>query len=430
MSRIFTSFLISQVAIALGVAGCAFKEDTGPAKPEANPSDVIETMERGREAQAGNLEAALNDAKLAFDATDVPNSYIARLSWSPVLKRVIVSKKDDPRERVLNNSTEYSEPVRGGTTVSYLIQVQDSFGMSLFSRELVGEVPKDGVVVGTISLRNDEYWNYHRVFISGNGRIVLNGFNLSIRTQSLIIYGDGERKLEAQKGEAPTEYAHILTNEPHALVKNGRVGGSIINIQADRAEGNLIVHLMGAKGLPGKSGSQKIKEGNISLDTPKPEQKGAPGQPGRSRVRALPCKGMRGDVPCDSQIICEAAPTNGGAGQNGLPGPSGDRGESGAKTGSIYFDVKDHRDFTATVYFTKGPGGDGGEGSEVGYVGGLGGEPGAPANGCPSAIAGPRGSRGGKGQNGASGEEGEVGDMRGNGVNLIPIPYELPGNRN
>ena len=106
--------------------------------------------------------------------------------------------------------------------------------------------------------------------------------------------------------------------------------------------------------------------------------------------------------------------------------PSGDHGGTGAKSGSIYFDVKDHSEFTATVYFTRGPGGDGGEGSAVGFVGGIGGDAGAPANGCPSAGSGPQGLRGGKGSNGAKGEEGEVGDMRGNGVNLIPIPYELP----
>lgn len=425
MSRIFTSFLISQVAIALGVAGCAFKEDTGPAKPEANPSDLIEAIEKGREAQAPELEAALKKAKLSFEELPMPDQYVARITWPSTIKRIALTKWDDSRERVITNQTEFSERVIGGTALSYIVKVQDSFGTTISTREFAATVPKDQVVVGRRALNEDANWsNRNRVFFLKESQILLNGFNLSIEAKRLVVDHPNVQD------RAPTEYAHILTNEPHALVKNGRVGGSIINIQADRAEGNLIVHLMGAKGLPGKSGSQKIKEGNISLDTPKPEQKGAPGQPGRSRVRALPCKGMRGDVPCDSQIICEAAPTNGGAGQNGLPGPSGDRGESGAKTGSIYFDVKDHRDFTATVYFTKGPGGDGGEGSEVGYVGGLGGEPGAPANGCPSAIAGPRGSRGGKGQNGASGEEGEVGDMRGNGVNLIPIPYELPGNRN
>lgn len=423
MSRILNVLMISQIGLAMG---CAFKEDTGPVKPETKPSDVIETIEKGREAQAGDLEIALSKAKLTFDEAAHPNSYIARISWLPVLKRVIVSKKDDPRERVLNNVTEYSEPVGGGTKVSYVIRVQDAFGMSLFSRELVGDVPEDGVVVGKNSLKKDENWIYNRLFFFENGQILLDGFNLSIRANKLFVYGGANKRSEAEKGKAPNSYAHILTNEPHALLVNGRSGGSTINIDAEIAEGELYVHLMGAKGLPGKSGDQKIKEGKLSLDTPKPEKQGAPGRPGKSRTRALPCRGTMGDVPCDSQVVCDAAPTNGEPGLRGDPGPSGENGGEGGKAGSIYFNVKEHRDFKVTVYFTAGSGGDGGKGSEVGYIGGLGGTPGTPANGCPTAVAGPQGPRGNKGLDGQAGLDGEVGDMRGNGVNLILIPYKLP----
>ena len=418
MSRIIQVLMISQIALA---AGCAFKEDTGPEKPETKPSDVIEAIEKGREAQAPELAAALKNARLVFEELPMPDQYIARLEWPPALKRVVLLKHDDNRDRAIVNGTEFTERVIGGTTVSYIIKVQDAFGTTMFTREFVETVPKDQVVIGRKILTEDTNWSKrNRVFFLKNSQILLNGFSLSIGAQKILI-------AENEKGDkSPSEYAHILTNEPHALVANGRVGGSIINIQAERAEGNLIVHLMGAKGLPGKSGAQKIKESGISLNTPTPDKRGIPGQPGRSRIRAMPCRGTKGDIPCDSQVVCDAAPTNGGPGHPGDPGPSGDRGGTGAKSGSIYFDVKDHSEFTATVYFTRGPGGDGGEGSAVGFVGGIGGDAGAPANGCPSAGSGPQGLRGGKGSNGAKGEEGEVGDMRGNGVNLIPIPYELP----
>lgn len=418
MSHFFKVLMVLQIALA---AGCAFKEDTGPEKPETKPSDVIEAIEKGREAQAPEIEAALSKAKLTFEERPMPDQYVARLVWPSKLKRVVLTKKDDHRERVLINETDYSEPVEGGAVLSYILKVQDAFGATMFAQELKGVVPKDQVVVGKQRLEEDaNWWNRNRIFFFKNSQILLNGFNLSIRANKLLVFANDT------KDKAPNSYAHILTNEPHALLVNGRSGGSTINIDAEIAEGELYVHLMGAKGLPGKSGDQKIKEGKLSLDTPKPEKQGAPGRPGKSRTRALPCRGTMGDVPCDSQVVCDAAPTNGEPGLRGDPGPSGENGGEGGKAGSIYFNVKEHRDFKVTVYFTAGSGGDGGKGSEVGYIGGLGGTPGTPANGCPTAVAGPQGLRGNKGLDGQAGLDGEVGDMRGNGVNLILIPYKLP----
>lgn len=419
MSRIIQVLMISQIALA---AGCAFKEDTGPEKPEMKPSDVIEALEKGREEQAGELAAAVRDMRLTFEEDSLPDQYVARITWPSNLKRVSLSKKDDPRERVLTNETEYSESVKGGATLSYIIKVQDSYGMSLASRELDGVAPKDRVITGRESLTDDDKWtNYNRIFFFKGGQILLNGFNLSIRAKKLYVFADeiGDK--------VPNSYAHILTNEPSALMKegSGRSEGSKINIDVEQAEGHLYVHLMGTKGDSGRSGDQKIKDEKISLEIRDPKKQGAPGRPGKSRVRASPCAGTMGDVSCEPLPMCESNPTNGEPGLRGEQGVAGDTGKKGSDTGSIYFNVKEHRDFKVTVFLTPGRGGKGGEGSSTGYVGGLGGDPGAPASGCKEAVAGAEGPRGGKGPDGLEGPEGDVGEMRGNGVNLILVPYKV-----
>lgn len=418
MSRILNLILISQVAMLFG---CAFKEGTGPQKPTTKPIDVIETIEKGREAQVGELILSAEDVKLSFEESPFPDQYIAKINWPSKLKRVILTKATDLRPRVFVNEIEFKEEVRGGSKVSYGFQVQDALGVSLFSIEIEGAAPKDRVVGDTLVLMRDELWEYSRIFFLSNGRIVLNGFDFSMRAKRLVV---STTDIENQP---PDEYSQIRSNNPLAQLKPGqRAEGSKINIDIERAEGHLYVHLAGAKGVPGKSGLERAKEMQVSLTTPNPSQAGAPGEAGQSLIRAVPCaRGTMGDVPCDQPTgRCLAPPTNGKPGLKGQAGIAGGDGGKGGGTGSIYFNIKDHSQFKATVYYSRGEGGDPGVGSP-GFVGGVGGPPGTPSQGCPNATPGPQGPQGDHGANGAKGDRGQVGDMIGNGVNLIPVPYEF-----
>lgn len=418
MSRVLNLLLASQIAMAFG---CAFKEDTGPEKPETKPIDVIQTIEQGREAQAGELAIGQDELKLAFVETHQPNVYFARLTWPQKLRRVILSKANDQRVYVLVNVSEFTEPVSGGDKVSYGIQIQDALGVTLYSKSIEGIAPKDRVIVGDIEMDRDEGWSYNRVYFLPGSRVLLNGYNLSIRSRELIVQATD------QSNKSPESHSHLVTVRPLAQLKPGqRAEGSKINIDVERAEGHLYVHLAGAKGVPGKSGLERAKEMQVSLTTPNPSQAGAPGEAGQSLIRAVPCaRGTMGDVPCDQPTVrCLAPPTNGKPGLKGQAGIAGGDGGKGGGTGSIYFNIKDHSQFKATVYYSRGEGGDPGVGSP-GFVGGVGGPPGTPSQGCPNATPGPQGPQGDHGANGAKGDRGQVGDMIGNGVNLIPVPYEF-----
>jgi hypothetical protein len=418
MSRILNLLLISQVAMAFG---CAFKEDTGPEKPETKPIDVIQTIEKGREVEAGELAIVPSDLKLEFEETQLPDQFIARLSWPPKLKRVALSKASGVRNRILNNQSEFTEQVGGGTIVTYGIEVQDSLGVALFSLEIEGVAPKDRVIIGRVALAADEVWNYNRIFFFENSQILLNGYNLSVVAKKLIVRGIDNVIA------VPNEHAQILSNNPLAQLKPGdRAEGSKINIDVERAEGHLYVHLAGAKGVPGKSGLERAKEMQVSLTTPNPSQAGGPGEAGKSLVRAVPCRGgTLGDVACDQpNVTCLNPPTNGKPGQKGQAGIPGGDGGKGGGTGSIYFNIKDHSQFKTTIYYSRGEGGDPGVGSP-GFAGGVGGPPGAPSQSCPNATLGPQGPQGDHGESGAKGDSGQVGDMIGNGVILIPVPYEF-----
>ena len=404
MSRIIQVLMISQIALA---AGCAFKEDTGPEKPETQPSDVIETIEKGREAQAKNLTLAPGEAKLEF-LEGAAGFYFARLSWPDRVPRVQVTKSDDARPILVADKNEYTEIVTAGQKVSFGLAIADAMGITIQSIRLDGTAPKDLQVAEVRKLDQDTLLKYNRIFFYEGGKFVSNGYNLSIEAKKLIFV----EKVKQGSKETFFDGAHIITHYPDTFL-NGEIRreNSKINIDADYAEGELVLMMIGPHGRNGKSGNVLAKERGLSLSVRDAALAGAKGNDGVGLISGRPCmRGMEGmDIVCEQpRPFCSVQPTSGLPGKKGAQGLKGEPGEDGGDTGSVYFKVADHSKFKVLIYSRPGKPGAPGPGGD-GLLGGAGGQPGAAPEGCVAASAGPNGPKGDKGPNGSDGREGRIG---------------------
>lgn len=404
MSHFFKVLMVLQIALA---AGCAFKEDTGPEKPETKPSDVIETIEKGREAQAKNLTLAPGEAQLEF-LEGSPGFYFARLSWPARVPRVQITKSDDARPILVADKNEYTEIVTAGESVSFGLSIADAMGLTVQSIRMDGVAPKDLEVRDPRSFDRDTIYDYNRIFFYEGGRLVTNGFNLTLKAKKLIVSG---RSNETDKDSVAIR-SHIITHYPDAVL-NGKVRreNSKINIDADYAEGELVLMMIGPHGRNGKSGNELARERGISLATRDSALVGAKGSDGVGSISGRPCaRGLEGvEIGCDQpRPFCRVQPTSGGPGKKGARGLQGEAAEDGGDTGSAYFKIGDYRKFKVLIYTRPGKPGLPGVGGD-GFLGGLGGQPGAVPEGCTAASAGPNGPNGDKGLAGGEGREGRLG---------------------
>lgn len=417
-TQLLAKLLIS-VAI-FQVSACAFKEDT-PEKPkvqETKPSDIVDTIERGRDQQATEIKLTNENVKIRFDEMPDPNSYRVVITWPANIKRMQIVRAKDARPTIINGQNEFSEQVRGGETVSYGLLVQDSFGAHLQALSLEAVAPLDLVVDSEVLLKNDRIIEVNRLVFRPNGMLCTNGFNLSIESNTLIV---DERDQSALKG-ALIDQAHILTVFPGAEIEGNQMKeGSKIRISAKVATGKMILGLIGANGKPGRTGTELENQQNPnkrkSLD---PIRKGADGLDAISVLTHRPCAPLNNgmDISCDIPTPrCDRQPTNGKNGLVGEIGIDGEQGQSGGDTGLVFFHIDDHSKFSADILFRKGKEGAGGA-PGPGFPGGKGGLAGKTAAGCGTAVDGTDGPMGPSGNPGKPGERGSIGSFNGNGVSI------------
>lgn len=411
--------LLFSLAI-LNVSACAFKEDT-PEKPkvqEAKPSDIVDTIERGREQQATDIKLTNENVKIRFDEMPDPNSYRVVITWPANIKRMQIVRAKDARPTIVAGQNEFSELVRGGETVSYGLLVQDSFGAHLQALNLEAVVPLDLVVDSEVILKKDRIIEVNRLVFRENGIIRTNGFNLTIESNAIIV---DQRDQSSLRG-ALIDQAHILTVFPGTEVQgNQMIVGSNIRISAKVANGRLLLGMIGAVGKRGRSGHEmEILQSPQKRKSPDLSRSGANGLDAISVLQQRPCAPLNNamDISCDIPTPrCDRQPMNGANGLAGDAGFDGEKGERGGSTGSVDFFVDDHRRFSVDLLFRKGVGGVGGL-PGPGFPGGKGGSAGKTAAACGTAVDGENGPAGPHGKPGDRGENGDLGSFNGNGVSV------------
>ncbi len=401
------------------MSACAFKEDT-PEKPkaqEAKPSDIVDTIERGRDQQATEIKLTHENVKIRFDEMPDPNSYRVVITWPANIKRMQIVRAKDARPTIVAGQNEFSEIVRGGETVSYGLLVQDSFGAHLQALNLEAVAPLDLELRKRKDLNEDTLVRVNRVFFAGGG-FLTNGYNLTIEANTIII----PEEIGFPRAPTPIDGAHILTVFPGTQINGNQMSaGSNIRITAKVATGKMIIGLIGANGKKGRSGQELEMQQNPqkrkSLD---PNRRGANGLDAISALTQRPCAPLNNgmDISCDIPTPkCERQPTNGANGLIGEVGFDGERGERGGNTGSIHFFIQDRSQFTADILFRKGKRGYGGA-PGPGFPGGIGGTAGKTAAACGNAVDGSNGPIGPPGKPGEQGDDGHLGTFFGNGVSI------------
>jgi hypothetical protein len=401
------------------MSACAFKEET-PEEPkvqEAKPSDIVDTIERGREQQASDIKLTTENVKIRFDEMPDPNSYRVVITWPANIKRMQIVRAKDARPTIVAGQNEFSELVRGGETVSYGLLVQDSFGAHLQALNLEAVVPRDLEVREKVSLAEHTAIRVNRTFFLGGG-YVTNGFNLSLETNLLII----PEEIGLPRAPTPIDGAHILTTFPGTEIAGNHMKvGSKILVSAKIAKGRMILGMIGAVGKRGQSGQEletlQNPQKRKSLD---PNQRGANGLDGISVLQQRPCAPLNNamDISCDIPTPrCDRQPTNGANGQIGDAGFDGETGERGGNTGSVDLFIEDHKRFKVDLLYRKGVGGAGGA-PGPGFPGGKGGIAGKTAAACGTALDGANGPFGPMGKPGEPGNDGSIGSFNGNGVSI------------
>lgn len=414
------SFTLLPLSLAiLNVSACAFKEDT-PEQPkvaEAKPSDIVDTIERGREQQATDIKLTNENVKIRFDELPDPNAYRVVITWPANIKRMQIVRAKDARPTIVAGQNEFSEHVRGGETVSYGLLVQDSFGAHLQALNLEAVAPLDLEVREKLKLTENTSIRVNRAFFLGGGYLT-NGYNLSIETNLLVI----PEEIGLPRAPTPIDGAHILTTFPGTEISGNHMKvGSKILISAKVAKGRIVIGMIGAIGRPGRSGqvleAQQNQKNRKSLD---PNRRGSNGLDAISVLTQRPCAPLNNgmDISCDIPTPkCERQPKNGTNGLVGEAGFDGEQGERGGNTGTVDFFIDDHKLLKADILFRKGIGGAGGL-PGPGFPGGKGGLAGKTAAACGSAVDGADGPVGPSGKPGEPGLNGDLGPFNGNGVSI------------
>lgn len=411
----------------LNLSACAFKEEN-PEEPkvqEAKPSDIVDTIERGREQQASDIKLTTENVKIRFDEMPDPNSYRVVITWPANIKRMQIVRAKDARPTIVTGQNEFSELVRGGETVSYGLLVQDSFGAHLQALNLEAVVPLDLELRERQKLSKDTLIRVNRIFFAG-GSFLTNGYNLNIEANLLVI----PEEIDRPTAPTPLDGAHILTFFTDTKISENHMKvGSKVLISAKVAIGQMKIGMIGANGRQGKSGAEietkLFPKKRTSLD---PIRSGKNGLDAISVMTQRPCAPLNSemDISCDIPTPrCDRQPTNGTDGLRGDTGQNGGQGEQGGNTGTVDFFIDDHVRFKADIIYRKGEGGPGGA-PGPGFPGGKGGRAGKTAEACGTAVGGIDGQVGPSGAGGKIGDTGDMGPFNGNGVRLLLDEYKKP----
>lgn len=345
--------------------------------------------------------AAVRPTAVSYDfvSGDESNEYQIKFHFNQPVSTVFVVKTvaGVPSSRWIDvqNNTWIDVDVAEGKTVQYEFGTLGSDKKFEKWYEVSFTAPQDLVLDQTISLLDPTFLaattkikgvlvldKYHRIFLGPNARLVTEGTPFKILTQE--VHSEGGRIETFEKGTTAQK------GFP------GRDGGSI-EIQAERAIGNLTVEMRGENGGDGLD----RKTTNIHL------------------------KGQKGDKGADAKIEqvgsywdgtfqiatyrCVSQPQPGQNGHPGLDGEKGGHGYQGGSTGRLVLKIIDKSDFNINAVPDPGLYGRGGKGGR----GGQGGDPGEPGSipaMLPGTLSGCIPSRAGApGENGKDGPPGDNG---------------------
>lgn len=178
--------------------------------------------------QVSNRELRLDDIFVEFEGQAQPNIYDMVFSWPETRDRVRISV-DGQLAFAVNTSERASEAIdnlQGGRKVSVLVEILDQQYHVITSETRELEIPKDYVFPNQVKLTGNMKIQNERVFMNSSV-VTTETFNLEIQTKKLIVLNQS-----TIQGFIPGAKA--------AHGNDGRSGG-LISIEADYAEGDLIL---------------------------------------------------------------------------------------------------------------------------------------------------------------------------------------------
>lgn len=406
-----TKYLLVLAYLLLGA--CSFqKESEKQKKTIETTTEVLTQFERNREikkqSEEDNGQLTDQNVSLSFIENKEPGSYRLRINWPESVVSMSI-QINDGFEMATAKDSYYETNVIHDTEYRIRLYSKNSNGVEVSRKEIAAKSPKDFILQGHEELNQDTSLNVRRLYIFSTGRLLTNGFNLSIRTEKLFIFKKDDDQIESGIFEAD---AHITTSPRNKIAHIPvQLSGSKISITAKEAHGHLRVALLGVNGQNGRNGDE-LDQAKGFVRGIDPNLNGANGEDGIVLKDQLPCPSRRMDIPCEKvKLICQKAPTNGAPGKTGLAGTTGEDGMRGGDSGSLFVHVEDSSNLTIEVGQRAGMPGHGGNGG-TGSLGGLGGKPGKnPGYPCTAAQDGPEGPRGPKGNEGKTGADGKIGTV-------------------
>jgi hypothetical protein len=230
-------------------------------------------------AQGGGLKALTRDSfSYAVTPTPEPNKYQITISWGKTSDLVEVSTNGQKKFSARQAAVGFSEVVDGGKTYQYSLAVFNFDKTAKDQIEYAIEVPRDYVLSGPIDLKGDSVITGNRVFITKDAMVT------SYRNRIVItaneVYSDG-----GTIQNYPWGFADCADGN------SGNPGGDI-SIIAKKAQGNLTIAMVGARGCfpmgPGGPGGKlnvSIENGsNLLIITQMKPSPGAEERPGMYRA--------------------------------------------------------------------------------------------------------------------------------------------------
>lgn len=380
-------------ALCFFLGACAFQKDDAKKEttPQATP-DVVESVEK----VSFNGELNEKNVKIEFLDAETPGVYQLVITWPEDVPAMKVSVRGMPYEII--KASKFSTTIEQGSKFTVHLVALNKIGgeSSAYTADLTS--PKDTIISDDMVISSDTVITSNRVFFTKNGRIITNGFNVSISTTKLIL----DASINESHSRMHVRDAHILTIAPGTKAPGIEfLKGSNIVIRAKKATGHLRVAMVGFNGINGATGANGTT-GAV----------GKNGRDGEIKNFAELCVNDNGR-PCrgPSQVECVTKPTNGETGGAGTAGIDGNAGSNGGNSGVLTAIIEDHTQFKLEVAQRRGLGGHGGVGGKGG-AGGAGGAAGNnPLNKCANASNGATGAQGADGKIGQDGSPGLLDDV-------------------
>lgn len=308
-------------------------------------------------------ENALIDAKFLLQATDIPHQYQMVITWPEEIKKVFI---EESGKRVFSTESgnQHILTLKDNTRYNLRVFSNDESKPTLIG-ESIGETPIDFTFSGLVEIKEDTEINSHRVFFVNKPKILTNGKNLIIKTDSLLS-DEAEITSFPQGIKAPLETSGL--------------GGGLVHINAKTAIGHVRIYLRGQHGGDGISGLPW-------------ESRAADGPGGRSGAHDCLRSYIGGPLKC----WCTRQPSNGADGVPGAKGRNGTQPGQGGNSGKILVEITDPSEFVVEPFQEIGLAGNSGKGGP-GQEGGEGGPAGdRSSNECSRARGGYKGPTGPQG---------------------------------